>query len=136
MALLVQTGFITPWSFQIDTGHLVAAHTGSLWTLGRAGWAEFFSWCSPLVTTLNSRKRMTAKPRIVTRVCYMISQQETQLSLTNLRDAFIGQSRSPNIVFKVRLTSYSLNKSDFCISFPFFHISTTDPSECISFSSI
>jgi len=26
------------------------------------------------------------------------SEQETQLSLTNLRDAFIGQSRSPNIV--------------------------------------
>ena len=25
-------------------------------------------------------------------------KQETQLSLTNLRDAFIGQSRSPNIV--------------------------------------
>ena len=25
-------------------------------------------------------------------------EQETQLSLTNLRDAFIGQSRSPNIV--------------------------------------
>ena len=27
-----------------------------------------------------------------------ITQQDTQLSLTNLRDAFIGQSRSPNIV--------------------------------------
>ena len=27
-----------------------------------------------------------------------LNKQETQLSLTNLRDAFIGQSRSPNIV--------------------------------------
>ena len=27
-----------------------------------------------------------------------LNQQETQLSLTNLCDAFIGQSRSPNIV--------------------------------------
>jgi len=26
------------------------------------------------------------------------TKQETQLKLTNLRDAFIGQSRSPNIV--------------------------------------
>ena len=28
----------------------------------------------------------------------MKSEQEAQLMLTNLRDAFIGQSRSPNIV--------------------------------------
>jgi len=31
-------------------------------------------------------------------VRYKYCKQETQLSLTNLRDAFIGQSRSPNIV--------------------------------------
>jgi len=29
---------------------------------------------------------------------YITQIQETQLSLTNLRDEFIGQSRSPNIV--------------------------------------
>ena len=37
------------------------------------------------------------------------SRQETQLSLTNLRDAFIGQSRSTNIV-----PFYMLDKVSYC----------------------
>ena len=39
-----------------------------------------------------------ARRRLDPLVVVMEKKQETQLSLTNLRDAFIGHSRSPNIV--------------------------------------
>jgi len=48
-------------------------------------------------------KLVNSKPSVI-RACFSASckqyliKQETQLSLTNRRDAFIGQSRSPNIV--------------------------------------
>jgi len=40
-------------------------------------------------------------------------KQETQLSLTNLRDAFVGQSRSPNIIIPYVRYSFLLCNSNF-----------------------
>jgi len=50
--------------------------------------ARFICWTPSLQHTHTLRKNFFAE-RVI---------QETQLSLTNLRDAFIGQSKSPNIV--------------------------------------